>query len=231
MLGTMLRVISAAGLLAFAIPAAAAERPIVVELFTAQGCSSCPPADELLNDFARTRPDLLPLSFHVDYWNRLGWNDPFSSPEATERQRVYASRATDPTLFTPEMVVDGTTSVIGSDANQVDEALDAAADAAVTLAPVTLAATPGGVVITVGAGTGRADIVLIGFDRSRTTAVRRGENVGRTLTESNIVRSIDTVGSWTGSALTLTQKRPAGQAMAVLLTAPDGRIVGAATAR
>ena len=209
--------------------AAATERPVVVELFTAQGCSSCPPADALLNEFAQTRKDLLPLSFHVDYWNRLGWPDPFSSPEATERQRTYASRAPDPTLFTPQMVIDGARSVIGSDYREIDTAIDSAQDEAVTLAPMSVKAAAGEAVVTVGAGTGRAEIVLIGYDRSHTTPVGRGENGGRTLTELNVVRSVQTIGDWRGAPLTLRQKLPAGQLLAVLLAAPDGRIVGAAT--
>jgi hypothetical protein len=210
--------------------AAAARRPVVVELFTSQGCSSCPPADEILNDFARNRKDLLPLSFHVEYWNRLGWVDPYSSPEATERQRVYAAHSADPTLFTPEMVIDGSAAVVGSDPDSIQTVLDTALDDAVTLANVSVKAAGGEVLVTVGAGTGQADVVLVGYDRLHVTPVGRGENGGRKLTESNIVRSIQSIGAWTGSPLSLRQKLPAGQLMAVLLAAPDGRIVGAAVA-
>ena len=214
----------------------AADRPVLIELFTAQGCSSCPPADELLNELVRTRKDLLPLSFHVDYWNRLGWNDPFSSPEATERQRAYASRSTDPTLFTPQMIVDGTQAVIGSDVGQVDEAVGTALDEVVTLAPVSLTTSGKEVVVAVGpafvragaTGADKAEIVLIGYDRAHTTAVSRGENTGRKLTEMNVVRSIQSIGDWTGAAVTLRRPAPAGQLRAVLLAAPDGRIVGLA---
>lgn len=212
-------------------PARAAEpasrdRPVVVELFTSQGCSSCPPADEILNELARTRKDVLPLSLHVEYWNRFGWVDPYSSPEATERQRVYASRATDPTLFTPEMIVDGTRSVVGSDPDQIDAAIDKAEDEVVSAAAVTLKAGPTDIVVTVGRGTGHANVVLVGYDRSHTTPVGRGENGGRTLTEMNVVRSIQPIGDWTGAEMSLRPKRPAGQLFAVLLTAPDGRIIG-----
>ena len=215
--------------LTIATPAMAGDRPVVVELFTSQGCSSCPPADEILNELAKTRKDVLPLSFHVDYWNRLGWVDPYSSVEATERQRVYVSHAADPTLFTPEMVVDGTRSIIGSDPDQVDEAIDKAEDEVLTLAAVTLKATPTDLVVTVGPGTGRADIVLVGYDRTHTTPIGRGENGGRTLTESNVVRSFQSIGGWTGGAVTLHAKRPTGQLFTVLLAASDGRIVGLAT--
>ncbi len=211
--------------------AAAEPRPVVIELFTAQGCSSCPPADALVNEIARSRKDLLPLAFHVDYWNRLGWTDPFSSPEATERQRVYAMRGTDPTLFTPELVIDGAQAVVGSDPDAIEQALDTALDGAVTLASVTVKAAANEVVITVGPGTGHADIVLIGYDRSHVTPVGRGENSGRTLTESNIVRSVQSIGAWSGAPLSIHQKPPAGQLVAVLLAAPDGRIVGVGAPR
>lgn len=205
---------------------AAEQRPVVVELFTSQGCSSCPPADALLNEFARSRRDLLPLAFHVEYWNRLGWTDPYSSPEATERQRVYVARLTDPTLFTPEMIIDGTRAVIGSDRGSIEQAIGNAQDDALTAANVSLKATAGEVVVSVGAGTGKADIVLIGYDRSHTTPIGRGENGGRTVTEANIVRSVQSIGAWTGAAVSLRRPRPAGQLLAVLLAAPDGRIVG-----
>ena len=210
------------------IAQAADRRPIVVELFTAQGCSSCPPADALLNELAQTRRDVLPLSFHVDYWDRFGWKDPYSSVEATERQRVYAGRSSDPTLFTPQMIVDGTQAIIGSDADAINTALETAENDVVTLASVSLKVASGEAVIAVGAGTGAADVVLVSYDRTHTTPVGRGENTGRTLTEAQIVRSIESVGSWTGTPLTLRRKRPPGQLLAVLLTAPDGRVVGAA---
>ncbi|MDT7952040.1 MAG: DUF1223 domain-containing protein [Acetobacteraceae bacterium] len=223
---------SAAGLMMAALPSpraiAAEQRPVVVELFTSQGCSTCPQAEDVINDFARNRKDLLPLAFHVDYWNRQGWTDPFSSPEATERQRVYASRATDPTLFTPQMIIDGASAVVGSDPQAIDQAIDAASDDVVTAASVSVKTGPGGLVVAVGPGTGRADIVLIGYDRSHTTAVGRGENTGRTLTELNVVRSVQNIGEWTGAAQSIRRPAPAGQLVAVLLAAPDGRIIGAA---
>ena len=106
-------------------PARAAERPIVVELFTSEGCSSCPPADALLGELA-TRPNVLALSFHVDYWDRLGWKDPFSSPEATARQQHYARLLGLDTVYTPQIVVDGSWEAVGSDQAAVERALDQA---------------------------------------------------------------------------------------------------------
>src|ERR1700751_4077276 len=103
------------------VSAAAGGRPIVVELFTSEVCSPCPPAEPLLPELAG-RPDLLALSFHVDYWDRLGWKDPFSSPAATERQQRYAELLRLATVYTPQMVVDGRWEAVGSDHAEVQRA-------------------------------------------------------------------------------------------------------------
>ena len=208
---------------------AEAARPLVLELFTSQGCSSCPPADALLSEYARGRPDLLPLAFHVEYWNRLGWADPFSSAAYTARQRLHASRLGDPQIYTPEMIIDGQQAVIGSDRGDVEAAIRAAKSRALTLAAVGLRRSgPGEITITVGPGAGNAAVLLVGFDPSHTTSVGRGENGGRTLLESNIVRSFEMVGQWNGTPLELHRPAPAGERLAVLLEAADGRVGGAA---
>ena len=93
----------------------AQQAPTVVELFTSQGCSSCPPADAFLTDLAHQRHDVLPLAFHVTYWDYLGWKDPYSLAAATARQREYARHLGDDGVYTPQMVVDGTTGFVGSD--------------------------------------------------------------------------------------------------------------------
>jgi hypothetical protein len=215
-------------LLGIAAPALAQrppERPIVVELFTSQGCSSCPPADALLTELA-TRPDILALAFHVTYWNNLGWRDPFSLDAATTRQRGYQRLLGAETIYTPQMIVDGRTDVIGSDRPAVRAAL-AAARRGPSVA-IDVIRTPQGLQIAVGPGTGTARLLVIGYDGSHHTAVGRGENAGRQLTESNVVRSLTAAGTWQGQAMTVTAEAPAAERTAILLQAEDGRILGAA---
>jgi len=218
--------------LAFAISlvstaANATERPVVVELFTSQGCSSCPPANAYLNEMARERRDVLPLAFHVTYWDRLGWKDPFSLEAATERQDRYGHRFGDGS-YTPEIVVDGATSHVGSHREDVGSAIEQAKRESRTAAAVKVTKDEGGqLAIEIGSGTGRGTVLLIGFDHDHQTAIGRGENSGRTLQESNVVRSIRAIGDWEGSPLHVSEKFPEGQDVAVILEAPDGKIVGA----
>jgi hypothetical protein len=209
------------------VAAVAAERPVVVELFTSQGCSSCPPANAYLNDLVRDRSDVLALAFHVTYWDRLGWKDPFSMEAATERQNRYGHRFGDGS-YTPEMVVDGASSHVGSRRDEVGSAIDAAKRQSRTATNVSLTREGGQLTIEVGAGGGNGKVLLVGFDRDHETAIRRGENGGRTLRESNVVRSVREVGDWQGKALRISEKFPDGEDAAVIVQAADGRIVGAA---
>jgi hypothetical protein len=202
-------------------------RPVVVELFSSQACSSCPPAEVLLTDLARRRNDVLPLSFHVTYWNNLGWRDPFSFPAATERQRAYAATIGEQSVYTPQMVVDGTQSFVGSDRNEAEAAIRRAKAGQIVAAPLHLERRGEDLMIDVGAGAGPGTVLLVGFDPEHDTAVGGGENGGRRLQESNVVRSIQAIGQWTGKPLRLEQPLPAGDQFAVLLQAPNGRIVGA----
>ena len=216
------------GLIAALSPAAgfAAERPVVVELFTSQGCSSCPPANAYLNEMVKQRRDVLALAFHVTYWDRLGWKDPFSLAAATDRQAVYGRRFGDGS-YTPEMVVDGSASAVGSDRGEVGPAIENAKRNGQTAAAVNVSKSGEQLSIEVGAGSGNARVLLVGFDHEHTTAIGRGENGGRTLTEANVVRSIRIAGQWSGTALHLNERFPEGQDVAVVLEAPDGRIIGA----
>ncbi len=222
------RLLVSLSLLALLIPASAgaADRPVVVELFTSQGCSSCPPANAYLNEMVRNRSDVLPLAFHVTYWDRLGWKDPFSLEAATARQDRYGHRFGDGS-YTPEIVVDGASSHVGSDRAEVAPAIEKAKRSSETAASLSVSKNGSDLVIEVGAGKGSGKVLLIGFDHDHQTAIRRGENGGRTLAESNVVRSIRAIGDWQGTPLRLNEKFPEGQDVAVILEAPDGRIVGA----
>jgi hypothetical protein len=222
------RLIASLVLAAALIPAAAAaaDRPVVVELFTSQGCSSCPPANAYLNELAKDRHDVLPLAFHVTYWDRLGWKDPFSLETATDRQDRYGHRFGDGS-YTPEIVVDGASSHVGSDRGEIGPAIDEAARKSETAATLSVTRDGGALLIEVGGGKGRGKVLLVGFDHDHRTAIRRGENNGRMLEESNVVRSIRAIGDWQGAPLRLNEKLPEGEDVAVILEAPDGRIVGA----
>ncbi len=214
------------GCLAPGASAQPASRPVVVELFTSEGCSSCPPADAIVADLAHSRPDLLPLTFHVTYWNSLGWQDPFSFQAATDRQRRYVAASVSPNAYTPVMVVDGWLDVVGSDRAAVEATLARAEAEATTAAPVAVARAGDTLVITIGAGTGAGRVLLLGYDRQHQTHVGCGENGGRTLLEANIVRSMSVAGAWTGQALRLNVPLPAGEEAAVIAQADDGRVLG-----
>lgn len=205
--------------------AAAQAQPVLVELFTSQSCSSCPPADVLLGELAG-RPDVLALSYHVTYWNRLGWRDRFSLPEATERQRRYAATLGHNQIYTPQTVIQGRRDAVGSDRAAVAAAIRAATPGPISLTLRDAAPT---ISVAAGAGEGTGTFWLVGFDRQHVTPVASGENRGRTLTHRHVVRSLSTLGEWRGQAMGLTSARPAGERVAVLLQASSGAILGLAT--
>jgi hypothetical protein len=218
--------LSAAGI----TPASSAEplRLVVLELFTSQGCSSCPPADALLRDLSRSRDDILPLAFHVTYWNYLGWRDPFSFDGATERQRQYARLLAEGTVYTPQLVVDGSTDVVGSDRPAVQGAILRATAVSRSAATIALRRVGQDITIDIGSGSGGGTVYVVGYDTEHRTPVGRGENGGRTLTEANIVRGFAAAGEWSGPALSLRRPRPEGEHIAVFVQAPDGHILAAA---
>lgn len=198
-------------------------RPVVVELFTSQGCSSCPPADALLGKLAQ-RPDVIALGFHIDYWDRLGWKDPLSSEDATARQRTYARRFNGGQVYTPQMVVDGTREMVGSDQGAVASGIRAAQPEAA--APVHF--SNDGRRVSIGPGRGSGTILLVRFVRHRTTRIGAGENASRTAEDSNAVKTIARLGDWSGSGRDLAIDPPAkGEGIAVLVQAADGQILAA----
>lgn len=206
---------------------ARAERLLVVELFTSQGCSSCPPADALLAQLAHSDPDLLPLDLHVTYWDRLGWKDPYSLPAATQRQKDAGARLGSDTIYTPQLLVDGRLDAIGSDPTAVRQAIARARRERAAEVKVSLVPDGSGVRVHADAGAGQGTLLLVGFDAQHTTPVRAGENGGRLLTEVNVVRGLVPVAGWSGAAVDLVAPRPAGERVAALLQANDGRILGA----
>jgi hypothetical protein len=210
-------------------PLAAGERPILVELFTSEGCSSCPPADALLVELAG-RPDLLALSFHVDYWDKLGWKDPFSSHAATERQEHYAALLGLATVYTPQIVVDGKWQAVGSNQAEVRRAMDSARRTRDAV-PMVLDIRHRRAKIDIGPGgdAGPGAVLLIGFDRRHVSAVARGENSGRTLAHADVVRSIEEVAQFDGRAQSIEALIPApAERVAAILRAKDGRVLGVA---
>jgi hypothetical protein len=198
--------------------------PTVVELYQSQGCSSCPPADAVLNALA-DRPDVLALSFAVTYWDQLGWKDTFASPAFTQRQWDYAHAAGRTYVATPQMVVNGRGAVTGSDRAQVDEAIRR------------FARPPAGPMISreagavaIGTGKGSATVWLVRYDpRTIAVPIRAGENGGRTIAHRNIVRQLVRLGQWTGAPLHLAVPQgPASLSSAVLLQQGAGGAIIAA---
>jgi hypothetical protein len=218
-----------AGVLAAATlgPRALAAGPVAIELFTSQGCSSCPPADRLLGELARD-PSVIALAWHVDYWNGLGWHDPFSSRLATDRQRAYADQLGEE-VYTPALVVGGARIVVGSDSGAVRSAIQAAPPAAV---PVTLVADAAGLAAEVGAAGLPVSALMVFYEPQHLTDVGRGENGGRQLHEYRIVRSATPLGSWDGTARRLSlPPAPPGMGAAVLVQGVDLRVLGAGEMR
>jgi len=186
--------------------------PTVLELFTSQGCSSCPPADRLLGRLTQ-RPGVIALAWHVDYWDRLGWRDPFSSHLATARQQAYANRLGSE-VFTPAMVIGGSRVAVGSDAGDVDAAMAVTPSGVVA---VGLSRTAEGLSAEVGQAGQPVSAVLVFHLPEHTTRIGAGENGGRNLTEYRIVRESRELGGWDGAPRRLDLPAPPPGHGAVLL--------------
>ena len=216
--------LAAIAALGIAPGARAAGAPVVLELFTSQGCSSCPPADALLGELAR-RPGVIALAWHVDYWDGLGWHDPYASRLSTERQRGYAARL-GTEVFTPGLVVDGAAMLVGSARAEVEAAIAAAPP---LLVPVAIENGPDGAVTRIGAASRSVTALFVAWDPLHDTSVGAGENGGRRLREFRIVRGATVLGAWDGTArdIPLPPIAP-GQGATVLVQGPDLRMLGAA---
>ena len=214
------------------IQAAAQNGPVVIELYTSQGCSSCPPADKMLHDLAK-RDDVIALALHVDYWDYIGWADSFATPAFTARQHAYAHAANSATVYTPQMVIGGIDHVIGSRSMQVMDLLQAHSRKG---NPVAVSLTRSGDRVQISAQPGvqgQFVVQLVRYKPQETVEIRRGENAGRNLSYANIVTSWDVIERWDGrSALNLAANAAGEEAVAVIIQqASNGPIVGAAQLR
>ena len=226
--------------------------PVVIELFTSEGCSSCPPADALLQKLDQSQPvsgaELIVLSEHVDYWNDIGWTDPYSSHEYTERQSAYADHFGLNTVYTPQMVVDGNFELVGSDQRRALEAIREAAMLKKAPVCVSLGASDDKTArihveagpLTSSTDAAQSSNVFLGIaDDSDESQVSRGENAGRTLHHVAVLRDLTRIGAVNASdpfsrdlKLNLNSNRPRNMRIVVIIQEPEvGKILGAAFTR
>ena len=215
-----------------ATQAVAQNGPVVIELYTSQGCSSCPPADAMLHDLAK-RDNVIALALHVDYWDYIGWKDSFGRPENTARQHAYARAANATTVYTPQMVIGGVDHVIGSRPMQVMDAVQAHSRNGNPF-DVNLIRRGNNVIINAAPGA-RGDYVvqLVRYTPEATVAISRGENAGRNLRYANIVTSWDVISRWDGRSALALEARAEGDSpvVVILQRSTNGPIVGAAELR
>jgi len=211
-------------------------KPVVIELFTSQGCSSCPPADAMFQELAQ-RDDVLALALHVDYWDYIGWADNFARPENTQRQKGYARMAGEGTIYTPQIVVGGVDHVVGYKpmlvadllAEHRAEAASVALDAVAENGTLTIAAAPEG-------GAPLPDdlyVDLVRYQPQATVQITHGENAGETITYANIVTGWDHLAVWDGtSPLSLTATVTGDDPLAVIVQERGpGRVLAAVRVR
>ncbi len=234
-------IMSAAVLTAFAVGSvnAGEMRQVsgVVELFTSQGCSSCPPADRVLTELA-DEGEVIALGYHVDYWDYLGWKDTLGSAEYTARQYGYARTFKERSVYTPQAVVNGKLHLNGAARGKIDREISRIG------LPVDLSVSKVDERFVIQAGEGNAEVlgdahlVLVFFDRARDVEIRRGENHGKTITYANIVTGIQTAGMWHGQATSfelpmseIAKRGDGGCAVLLQVVSKDGSpgaILGAA---
>ena len=176
----------------------------VVELFTSQGCSSCPPADKIVGELARD-PNVIALSMPIDYWDYLGWKDTLADSRFSARQKAYSHSRGDRDVYTPQMIVNGSAQVIGSDRAAIESAIKTTGKSdGVMSVPVTMTLSGKQINVSVEAGkapaAGRGEVWLCSVTRSVPISIGRGENRGQQLTYYNVVRSLVKVGDWNGGA-------------------------------
>jgi hypothetical protein len=215
---------------------AAVKRPVIVELFTSQGCSSCPPADAYLK-MLKQEPDVLALSYHVDYWDYLGWRDTLGGAEFSERQYDYAESRGDKNVYTPQMIINGGNHFVGSQRNQVSGAIASAkAEEAADWVDMDMSDNKTDVTITIPAGNPmrEATLWLMAFAPSISTEIKKGENAGKTVEYHNVVRKMVPAGMWHGEAAKIVLPKgsvvPKGCKgwVALLQEGKVGRVIGVA---
>jgi hypothetical protein len=200
-------VLAAAACVTLSALPAGAEPRAVVELFTSQGCSSCPPADRLLGELARD-PSLVTMSLPIDYWDYIGWKDTLAKPRHAARQRFYAKTRGDGEVFTPQVVINGIAHAVGSDKGAIEQAIEQSRRNAATLSlPVKLTVADGKLTVHVLAANPEGtsgEVWLCTLGKSVPVAIGRGENRGHTVTYHNVVRRWMKLGDWTGAARTFS---------------------------
>lgn len=187
---------------------ALAQPRAVVELFTSQGCSSCPPADKIIGDLAKD-PSVIALSMPIDYWDYLGWKDTLADSRFSARQKAYSQMRGDRDVYTPQVVVNGATQVIGSDADRIQGAISETKKGAVMTVPVSMSVSGKHVNVSVAASsnapdTAHGEVWICSVSKAVPITVGRGENRGKQLTYYNVVRNWLKVGDWTGNAANWT---------------------------
>jgi len=222
----------------FARPAIAmAKRPVIVELFTSQGCSSCPPADAYFKAL-KDQPDVVALSYHVDYWDYLGWRDTLGNPECSQRQYDYAKSRGDKNVYTPQTIINGSKHFVGSQQASVSGGIDAArSEGATDWVDLEMTDNSTDVSITIPAGNRmkEATLWLLAFAPAVSTEIKKGENAGSTIDYYNVVRKLVPAGMWHGEAAKIVL--PKGSVVpdgckgwvALLQEGKVGRVIGAAT--
>lgn len=218
---------------AFGTQVSAQTGPVVIELYTSQGCSSCPPADELLRKLAQ-RDDVIALALHVDYWDYIGWKDVFARPEHAKRQRNYAKAAGRRSIYTPQMIVNGTDSIVGARGMEISEAI-ASHKRHDTGVFVHISRIDGGAVITARAteSPGKMVVQVLRYAPKRVVKITRGENAGRQLTYANVVEDWRVLTEWSGRDDLSVELPIEGDAPVVVLiqSADQGPIQAAAQLR
>ncbi len=223
-----------------ASPPPPAPEPVLAELFTSQGCSSCPPADQIWADLQQ-RQDLVAISFNIDYWDYIGWKDTLARRENTLRQQAYAKALGSRQVYTPQVIIDGTRDAVGNERKELLASLNAqVAQTRGKRLPVRLTQSGNVIQIHVGAGTAPqpATVWIAHTSSVRKVTITKGENSGRTMVYSNVVRDLASAGTWNGQALTLqvpVEPRDKGEATdgvaAWVQLSAHGQVLGAAQIR